>query len=221
MGSGRTHAPSHTAFPTLIRTNRRRSRRKDQIQQQPHQLHSPTAPSRIGLAMSSLPGQGSSPHAKELGENSSLAWGKDEAGSSKVSSSTNSSAADRESGKRDPRIQHDSSNASPREGSAAAAHETNEGQGRVQDGSDVVSDGLLPSATTIPQRFSCSRCAKCKHQSKGTFYCRVILLHLFAPSWEDADQSKAWEIPRGFLKWLRREGPVERCEVRPEASLRY
>ncbi|CAN0497702.1 unnamed protein product, partial [Ectocarpus sp. 12 AP-2014] len=73
---------------------------------------------------------------------------------------------------------------------------------------------LAPSmVTSIPRRFKCSRCAKCKYQSKGTFYCRVNQLHLVAPGWEDADQTATWDPPRGFLKWLRNAGPVVGCET--------
>lgn len=82
--------------------------------------------------------------------------------------------------------------------------------------SDYSSDkNFTPTATTIPVRFTpCPRCAKCKYQSKGSFYCRARALHLFAPGWDAADQTKRWDIPRGFLRWLRHEGPVEGCKVR-------
>lgn len=83
---------------------------------------------------------------------------------------------------------------------------------------DPDGDGLVPSTNSIPVRFSCSRCTKCKYQSRGTFYCRVSQLHLLAPAWDEHDQTKRWEIPRGYLKWLRREGPVEGCEVRESAK---
>lgn len=151
----------------------------------------------------------SSPDPDERGNNgSSLIRERDEERGS----------GDRESGQRSqPREEdrnHLDSNASPR-GDTADHGETGGHHGTRQGGGSGGGDnGLLPNATAIPQRFSCSRCAKCKHQSKGTFYCRVILLHLFAPSWEDIDQETAWDIPRGFLKWLRREGPLEGCKVR-------
>ena len=166
---------------------------------------SPTAPT----AMPSSSGR-SSPDPEKRGYNSSssLLPERNEEGGS----------GDREAGQRPPPREegrsHLDNNASPR--GDTADHGATEGHrgSRKGGGSGGGDDGLLPSATAIPQRFSCSRCAKCKHQSKGAFYCRVILLHLFAPSWEDLDQETAWDIPRGFLKWLRREGPLEGCEVR-------
>ena len=168
----------------------------------------------------------SSPDPEGQGNSSSLVWERDkEGGGSCNSSSSRGGGGDRESGQRTRAQEEDghyydsNANASPRGGTAD--HGTSEGRGNGEAGRDNGGDGddrLLPSATVIPQRFACSRCAKCKHQSKGTYYCRVILLHLFAPSWEDADQGRPWEIPRGFLKWLRREGPLEGCEVRQHSD---
>lgn len=72
------------------------------------------------------------------------------------------------------------------------------------------------SSLIMPRRFACSRCFRCKGQSKGAPHCRVQMLHLFAPGWFEEDQSQRWEPPRGFIKWLRNEGPMVGCKVSTE-----
>ena len=79
----------------------------------------------------------------------------------------------------------------------------------IDEGSDI-----FISLPNMPRRFGCSRCNRCRVRSKGAFYCRAQMLHLFAPGWQEEDQTKLWQIPRGFLKWLRNEGPLEGCSVR-------
>ncbi|CAM9761413.1 unnamed protein product, partial [Hapterophycus canaliculatus] len=67
--------------------------------------------------------------------------------------------------------------------------------------------------TSIPQSFKCWRCAKCKYQSKSTFYCRVNQLHLLAPGWNNPNQRATWDPPEGFFAWLRTSAYVEGCET--------
>ncbi|CAN0444724.1 unnamed protein product, partial [Ascophyllum nodosum] len=78
----------------------------------------------------------------------------------------------------------------------------------IDEGSDI-----FISLPNMPRRFGCSRCNRCRVRSKGAFYCRAQMLHLFAPGWQEEDQTKLWQIPRGFLKWLRNEGPLEGCSA--------
>lgn len=72
------------------------------------------------------------------------------------------------------------------------------------------------SSIIMPRRFACSRCFRCKGQSKGAPHCRVQVLHLFAPGWFEEDQSQRWKPPRGFIKWLRNEGPLMGYKVSKE-----
>lgn len=73
---------------------------------------------------------------------------------------------------------------------------------------------VMAASNGVPVRFSLNRCAKCKHQSKGTYYCRVSNLHLYAPDWEEVNPMRPWVPPTGFLQWLRTDGPVKGCRVR-------
>lgn len=82
----------------------------------------------------------------------------------------------------------------------------------LDDESSVGDNDRTMSTVIMPRRFACSRCFRCKGQSKGAPHCRVQMLHLFAPGWFE-DQSKRWEPPRGFIKWLRNEGPLIGCTV--------
>ncbi|CAN0004930.1 unnamed protein product [Choristocarpus tenellus] len=73
---------------------------------------------------------------------------------------------------------------------------------------------LIPGKK-IPRDFKCNSCTKCKHQRKGTFYCRVEHLHLVAPDCDSTDQETPWSPPEGFFTWLRTEGYVE-CKTDEE-----